>query len=253
MIKELTQKKTNKLKEKEYTFLEHLEELRRRIIICIIFIFGFSFISFLNVHKIWKVLALSVGKLIFIKPTEAFMVDIKLSFFTGVFLAFPIILFQIWRFIEPAIENQNKIMFGILIFFSYILFIFGTLFSFFIILPVTIKFLLNYAGNLLEPLISANEYLSFLIFFIFGFGIVFQLPIVVLLLTKTGLVSVDWFINKRKFVIFIVFIIAAIITPGPDIFSQIMVAIPTIILFEISILISKILSVKKEHVQEDRI
>lgn len=222
------------------TIVEHLEELRKRIIICLITVFIVGFFCFFYIDNILLILSKPVGKLIFLKPTEAFVTKIKLSFYSAVFISMPVILYQIWKFINPGlIEIERRILY-LAIPCSYLLFISGVTFAFFGVLPTGMKFLLNYGTENIQPMISVSSYISFVMIFLLAFGIIFQLPLVVLLLTKLGIVTPEWLIRHRKYAILVIFIIAGIITPGPDIFSQFLMAIPTLILYELSILLSRL-------------
>lgn len=219
---------------------EHLEELRKRIIVCLIAIFICGIISYFYADKILLVLSQPVGKLIFIKPAEAFFTKLKIAVYSGLFISMPVIIYQIWKFVSPGLLKIEKIYLYWLVPVSYLLFVLGTTFSFFVVLPPGIKFLLNAGSDIVQPMISVNYYISFVTIFLFGFGIMFQMPLVVIFLTKTGIITPQWLVRNRKYVVLIVFVLAGILTPGPDIFSQFMMAVPALILYEIGILISKL-------------
>ncbi len=231
------------------TLIEHLEELRRRIIICLIAVFVCSIVCYFYVDKILFILSRPVNKLVFLKPTEAFLTKLKLSFYSGFFVSMPVIIYQIWKFVSPGLLPKEKHYIYWIVPTSYLLFITGVLFAFFAVLPVGIKFLLSYATESIQPLISISAYISFVIIFLLVFGIVFQLPLIVLFLTKLGVITPKWLVTNRKYAILVVFILAGILTPGPDVFSQFLMAIPTLLLYELSIIISKIVhslqSIKK--------
>lgn len=224
----------------KFTVTEHLEELRGRIIISLAALAVCAAASFANMRGIWAVLAAPVGKLIFLKPAEALVTDIKLSFFSGLLLAMPVILYQAWAFISPALLDIERKYAGFMAFVSYLLFAGGIAFSFFGVMPVGIKFLLNYSGGMIEPTIAVSAYISFVMAFVLAFGLIFQFPLIVLLLAKAGIVTPAWLASKRRHVILVIFIAAAILTPGPDIFSQFLMALPTYVLFEISVVLARI-------------
>lgn len=225
--------------QEKLTLVQHLEELRKRIIICLITTFIISIFCFFYVDNILSILSKPAGKLVFLKPTEAFVTRIKVAFYSGLFVAMPVVIYQIWRFVNPGlIEIERRTLYWTVPF-SYLLFISGVAFAFFGVLPTGMKFLLNYGTENIQPMISLSSYISFVIIFLLAFGIIFQLPLVVLLLTKLGVVSPEWLVRQRKYAILVIFIIAGVITPGPDIFSQFLMAIPTLLLYEISILLSK--------------
>jgi sec-independent protein translocase protein TatC len=221
------------------TLVQHLEELRRRIIICLVAIFVCGIFCFFYSDKILAVLSKPIGKFVFIKPTEAFITRIKVAFYSGVFVSMPVIIYQIWKFVKPGLIEIERRTLSLVIPFSYLLFIAGVVFAFFVVLPTGMKFLLNYGTENIQPMISISSYISFVMIFLLAFGFIFQLPLVVLVLTKLGIITPKWLVKNRKYAILIIFIIAGIITPGPDIFSQFMMAIPTLLLYEVSILIAK--------------
>ncbi|MDO8734970.1 MAG: twin-arginine translocase subunit TatC [Elusimicrobiota bacterium] len=228
--------------QEKLTLVQHLEELRKRIIICLIVVFACGIFCFFYTDKILSILSNPVGKLIFLKPTEAFLAKIKLSFYGGIFISMPVIIYQIWKFLNPGLIEIERRYFLWIMPFSYLLFLSGVLFAFFAVLPVGMKFLLGYGTENITPMISVGSYISFVGIFLIAFGIVFQLPVVVLFLTKLGIVTPKWLSVNRKYAILIIFILSGILTPGPDIFSQFLMAIPTLLLYEISILLSKLIS-----------
>lgn len=233
-------------KHQKLTLVQHLEELRKRLIICLITIFVVGFFCFFYTDNILSILSKPIGKLVFLKPTEAFIIRIKIAFYSSLFVSMPVILYQVWEFVSPALIETERYILRWIIPFSYLLFVFGVALAFFGVLPTGIKFLLDYGTENIQPMISINSYISFVITFLLAFGIIFQLPLVVLFLTKLGIVSPKWLIQQRKYAILVIFIISGIITPGPDIFSQFLMAIPTLLLYEISILLSKFMVSSKK-------
>lgn len=245
-------KRKNKKKTKtgsELPLMEHLEELRKRLLISIVVIMVFSIVSIIFIDKILALIAAPVGKLVFINPTEAFMARIKLSFFSGLFFSVPVLIYQIWKFISPALYDREKRYVYWVLPSSYLLFLFGVSFAFFGVLPVGLKFLLAYGTADIQAMISITSYINFISTFLLSFGIVFQIPIVVIFLSKLGIVTPEFLKKKRKYAILIIFIVAAILTPGPDIFSQVMMAIPLLLLYEISIFLSKFFGSSREGKQ----
>lgn len=234
-------KRRKKVDEKKLTLVQHLEELRQRIIICLAAIFICGVLSFFYADKILVFLIKPVGNLVFLRPEEAFFAKIKVAFFTGIFLSLPIIIYNIWRFISPALFLKERKLFFRIIIFSYIFFICGVNFAFFLIVPPAIKFLLTSGTEKIVPMISVNYYLSFILFFLLAFGIVFQLPLVNLSLIKLNIISPEFLKKKRKYVILVIFILSGILTPGPDIFSQFLMAVPALIMYELSIIFSKLI------------
>jgi len=220
------------------TLTEHLEELRARAIKSVIFIIAASCLLYGFVDIILPSLVKPVGKLVFIAPQEAFIARIKISFFGGLFLSAPIILYQIWKFVSSGLKpNERKytLIFGPL---SLVFFFLGAFFGYLIIVPIGIRFLLGFATDLITPMISVSKYISFVGILTLSFGVIFEMPLISLFLTKIGLVTPKFLSSKRKHAVVLIFIIAAILTP-PDIITQCLMALPLLILYEISIIFSK--------------
>lgn len=228
---------------RELTFTEHLEELRRRILISFILIIAVSILAFPFTPKILAVLkAPSSGvieKLVFFNPQEAFLIHIKIAFFTGLALSTPMVLHQLWAFISPAVETEAKRHGLLFLFFSIGAFVSGASFGFFALLPAALKFLLSFSGDTLQPVISASSYISFVLYLTLGCGLVFEMPVLSFLLSKMGVINYRFLRKMWKYAVIIIFIIAAVITPTPDVFNMTIVAIPMLFLYELSIWISK--------------
>jgi len=230
--------------EEELPVTEHIEELRQRIFKSVIALV----VGFLIAWPFKKDILLFLekplpedlrGKLIFLSPPEAFFTALKVSFFAGILIALPFVLYQAWKFIEPGLYEHEKKFILPFIFFSLLFFFGGAFFAYFVILPFGLKFLLGFMGDLLTPQITVGSYISFVIQMILAFGFVFLLPVVVWLLSKLGVINYRMLENNRKYAILIIFVIAAVLTP-PDIFSQVMMALPLLGLYELSIWIAKI-------------
>jgi len=229
---------------------DHLEELRNRLIVCVVFIFIASGLSYwLLVKPVIDLIAKPVGKqLIFLTPTEAFMVYIIVAFFCGIFLSSPVVLFQIWRFVAAGLTKREKMYVLIYAPFSFLLFISGAYFCYAVIMPVTIKFLLGFNTESLTPMITLRSYVSFVGSMLLGFGLVFEMPVVILFLTELGLLNPKTLRKQRKYAILIIFIVAAIMTPSPDVISQLLMAFPMLFLFELSIWLSVFVNYRKNRV-----
>jgi sec-independent protein translocase protein TatC len=241
--------------ETSMNFLDHLKELRQKLIYSIIF-FIFSFIiSFYFSQSIFEFLAkpltsiLQDGNgLIYTALQEAFLTNVKVAFFTAAFISFPFLSFQIWSFISPGLlKKEKKISLPSLIAIPF-LFLLGAAVVYYLISPIAWKFFLSFQTSQADSInitlqAKMNEYLSLMMTFIFAFGLAFQLPVVLLLLVRVGVLTIQQLVSFRKYAIVLAFIFAAIITP-PDPFSQISLALPVIILYEVSILISRFLSKK---------
>ncbi len=230
--------------DEELTFVGHLEELRRRIIISLILITVISIFAFPFTPKILAILKAPssgvIGKLVFFNPSEAFLIHIKIAIFTGLAVSMPVMLHQLWAFISPAIETKTKRHGLLFLFFSTVAFICGVSFGFFIFLPPAFKFLLSFSGDSLEPVISASNYISFVLGLTLGCGIVFEMPVLSFLLSKIGIIDYRILRKMWKYAVIIIFIIAAVITPTTDVFNMTLLAIPMLFLYEISIWVSAV-------------
>ena len=244
-----------KNKNSEMTIGSHFNELRSRAMVCVLFYVVIFAICYFFSKEIYHFLLqpfIDVSqnnqnrKLIYTSPTEAFMTYLKLSFYSSLFFSFPIFFAEIYLFLSPALYKNEKKNILFTLFFSSFLFLFGAIFCYFFILPMALKFFssfenLSSIGDSTLPILletKISDYLSFTINLLFGFGIAFLSPILLLFLIKGGYVEIKDLRSKRRYWIVIIFILSAILTP-PDILSQISLAILLIILFEIVILLGK--------------
>ena len=219
-------------------FSSHLGELRRRLIRALTGIGIGFFLCYGFNEKLILLLQKPYGqKLVFISPTEAFFVTLKVSFFAGLVLAIPLIFHEIWAFTAPGLKESEKKFTWYFMIFGTVFFGVGVLFCYFVALPFGVTFLLSYQSDFLIPMISVDSYISFALLFLSAFGIIFNLPLAIVLLTKMGLVGPDTLRRNRRYALLVMFIVGAILTP-PDVFSQIIMALPLIVLYEISIIIS---------------
>lgn len=225
---------------KKMSFTQHLSELRWRLIISTLAIaMGFAG-SYAVAETIVSFLQRPFPKdLVFLAPTEAFFVNLKIALFSAIFFAMPVILFELWKFVAPGLYEHEKRYTLPFVFFSTLLFLIGGAFAYFLVLPVAIKFLLHFASDLIQPMISIGNYFTFAIKLILAFGVVFQFPSVIIFFNKVGILGVETLTKNRKYAILGTFSLAAILTP-PDIFSQLLMAAPLIILYELSILAIRI-------------
>jgi sec-independent protein translocase protein TatC len=183
------------------------------------------------------------GSLIFISVAEAFFTYMKVAFIAGLILTSPFILYQIWAFVAPGLYQKEKKYVVPFVLGGSLFFAMGVLFGYFIAIPIGFKFLLGYATDFIKPMPSMKEYLSFSIKFLLAFGLVFEFPVVLVLLARIGVIDAKTLARQRKYAILLIFVFAAIVTP-PDIISQIMMALPLMGLYELSILLSKIFGKK---------
>ncbi|MCQ9207011.1 MAG: twin-arginine translocase subunit TatC [Omnitrophica bacterium] len=223
------------------TLTKHLEELRNRLLKAVLAIIAASAIVYGFVDKIYDHMVRPVGQLVFIAPQEAFVTRIKIAFFGGLFLSLPVILYQVWKFISVGLrqgERKYTLLFGPL---SFVFFGLGAAFGYAIIAPIGLKFLLSFATKDIVPMISVSKYISFLTMLTIAFGVVFELPLVSLFLTKIGVVTPRFLSEKRRHAIVGIFIAAAVFTP-PDVITQTLMAVPLLVLYEIGIIFSKMVS-----------
>src|SRR3990170_4883177 len=227
------------MEDRPMTIIEHLEELRRRLLIAIgAFAIG-TVVSFLFVESILRVLIRPGGSVVFLAPTEAFFVRVKVAALAGGLLSLPVVLLQVWRFVSVGLTPKERRSTMSLLPFSLLLFLGGAAFAFFAILPVGVRFLLSYQTEALVPMISIGAYTSFATAFVRAFGLVFQLPVVVLFLARIGVVTPAALAAGRRYALLGIVVLSAVLTPGGDIFSQLLMAVPTYLLYEVSIWIAR--------------
>ena len=223
--------------ESSMTLIRHLEELRTRIIKSLLAVAVGSGISYYYIEEIMHYITMPSGKLYYLQPAEAFFTYIKIAVFAGFLLALPIVFYQIWRFVLPALTVREKTIIALLVPTSVILFFSGLAFSFFLVLPAAMQFFVGFSTADLQPMFSLNQYFSFVMSFILPFGAVFELPLVVVVMAKLGLISSAFLMKKQRIMLFLAFVVGAIVSPTPDIFTQSMIAIPLFLLYEVSYLI----------------
>jgi sec-independent protein translocase protein TatC len=228
---------------KEMPFLEHLEELRWRLIKSIIALAIAATAAYAYSDNLFVILwhpimvAMPGIKMHFFKVSEAFNTRIWLSLVGGGLLALPIILYQLWRFILPGLYQRELKIVYLIVIFSTIFFFMGVLFCYFWMLPYGLQFLLTQAPPDTEPTIMMGDYLSFILWTLMAFGLIFQMPIVAYILGRIGILTSSFMSSGRRYAIVIIAIAAAIITPQPDFISQSILGIPMYLLYELSILI----------------
>lgn len=235
------------------TLIQHLEELRVRLLIALAAFVAGTVVSWLFVDRILAALIDPVGLVVFLAPTEAFYVRLRVAALAGVFLSFPVVLFQVWRFISVGLTTTERRYALSLLPASLLLFTGGAAFAFFAILPVGVRFLLSYQTPELVPMISINAYTSFATAFVLAFGLVFQLPVVVLLLARLGIVTPASLAAGRRYALLAIVVAAAVLTPGTDIFSQVLMAAPTYLLYEASIWIARLVAPKQTEQQQSAV
>ena len=238
--------------QKELSLTEHLAELRTRLIRSIIAIsIGFC-ISYAFIEPIFLILSRPLEEvlppgstLIFTSYPEAFFTYLKLALTCGIFLASPYVLYEIWAFVAPGLYPHEKRLALPFVLFSSIFFIGGGLFGYMVVFPAAFNFLASYAGKDLKLLPSVSEYFSLTIKLLLGFGVAFELPIFMVFMSMIGLIDARMLRKNRKYALLIVFILAAILTPTPDVINQCLLAIPLLFLYEISIWFVALIGKKK--------
>jgi len=235
--------------EKVMPFLDHLEELRQRLLKCILSVVLFSIGNYFISKEIMQILLRpypNEEKLIFLAPTEGFLVHIKIALFAGIILSLPVIFYQLWHFVAPGLYTKEKKFIPLIVFFSVFFFLTGAVFCYFVVIPYGLNFLLGFSGDQLKAAITIKEYLKFVTLLILVFGMIFELPLLSFFLTKMGILSPEFLRAKRRYGIVLIFIMAAVLTP-PDIFTQVCLAGPLILLYEISIWVSKLVYKKETN------
>jgi sec-independent protein translocase protein TatC len=229
---------------KEMSFLEHLEELRWRIIWSLLGVFigmvvSLFFIDFLVNSVLLKPAVDSKLELQNLKPFGQFFLYFQVSMVAGIILSLPNLLYQIWAFIAPALrESEKKYAFWIVTY-STICFLIGIVFAYFVMLPLSLSFAAQFGSKMIKNQIAIDEYISIIISILLACGLVFELPMVSFFLSKLGILKASFMRKYRRHAIVIIMFLAAILTPGTDPVSQIVLAIPLLALYEISILVAK--------------
>jgi len=232
-------------------FTAHLEELRRRLIICFSAV-GIGFvISYIFSKSLFEILMQPLlaamppeEKLIYTGLPEAFFTYLKVAFLAGILLAVPVIMYQLWIFIAPGLYEKEKRLLMPIVFLSSLFFLGGALFGYFVVFPFGFKFFMGFASDYVRPLPSMKEYLGFSAKLLFAFGVVFELPLFITFLARLGIVDTKFLKARRKYAILLFFVFAAILTP-PDVITQVMMAGPLIVLYEVSIVGAKLFGKKK--------
>jgi len=250
----------NDEKNKQGSFVEHLTELRSRLVKSFIYLFICFIISYFFAENIYRFLVEPYAeavrhdetnrRLIFTALHETFITYLKVAFFTAIFVTSPIILTQIWKFIAPGLYKDEKRALLPYLVATPTLFLLGGMLVYYLVMPLAIKFFLSFETSSqitslpIQLEAKVNEYLSLIMRLIFAFGISFQLPVLLSLLARVGFIDSEYLKRRRKYVVVIIFAVAAILTP-PDPITQIGLGIPLLILYELSILSVKFIEKKK--------
>ena len=224
---------------RKLSYIEHLDELRAVLIRCIIAVV-LAAILFSKYHEFFlNLLIAPVGWLVFVNPAEAFVAHVMLILFGGLVVSSPYLFWEVWRFLGQAMTGPERKYILFLAPWSIALFVVGLVFAYAVILPISLKFLLSFASKTIIPMITVQSYISYVASLCLAFACVFEMPLVIVFLTKIGIATPEFLIQKRRHAIVAIFVISAILTP-PDYVSQLLMAIPMTLLYELSIYFCKI-------------
>ena len=233
--------------------LGHLGELRKRLIRAALAVGVGASASLYWSDELMRWLMRRAGvELVFLSPAEAFWVSLKVALIFGLFLALPVVFYQLWRFISPGLRPKER-RYGIgFVFSSTAFFILGATFCMFVVLPFGLRFLFQYGEGIgLKPMISIGAYVDFVIKFLLAFGLIFELPLVITFLARLGLLTPAFLARNRKYAVLIAFVVGAFLTPTPDIFNQSLMAVPLIVLYEIGIWSARIFGRSEAKAESD--
>jgi sec-independent protein translocase protein TatC len=229
----------------------HLEELRKRILIglaAIVFggIASFPFAGRIIEWLRWPARE-SLPRLAFFTPQEGFLAYCRVAIMAGVALAMPIVLYQVWAFIRPGLHERER-RFGLaFVGWGTLLFLLGVVLAYRILLPGALRFLLGFGGDALVPIISIREYLDFVTIVLLGVGLLFELPLAVFLLARLGMVTPQLLLSNWRFIVLGMTVLAAVMTPTPDAFNMVLMMVPMIFLYGISIVVAGLAVLKKKR------
>ncbi|NJD20850.1 MAG: twin-arginine translocase subunit TatC [Gemmatimonadetes bacterium] len=232
----------------EMPFLDHLEELRWRILWALLAVAGGTAIGFALVYKL-HVLELLVQpvraargeadfRLVYLSPADPFFITLKLSVLVGIILSFPVVAYQVWAFLSPALEKDEKRAIVPALYLGLVLFLAGVAMAYFAALPVTLQFFKAFEGPSLQEQLEVGKTIAFVTKLLLAFGVVFELPVVIMLLTAIGLVTPEFLRAKRRHAVVGMAILASVMTPGDVITLTLMMMVPLILLYELSIFLS---------------
>ena len=240
------------------TFLEHLDDLRKRIFYSLIAVIVAVIPAWFFHEEIFHILARPIRKylpegaeLTVITLPAAFMVYMKVSFLAAIFVIAPFIFYQFWKFIAPGLYQKEKKYVVPFVFFTTFFFALGALFAYFVVFPFACNFFISMAADF-QTMITADKYFSFTLRVLLGIAIVFEMPTLIFFLSRMGLVTSRWMIKNFKYAVLAVFVIAAIITPTPDIFTQSIIAVPMLALYGLGIIIAFFSGKRREKIEKKR-
>lgn len=221
----------------EQPLRDHLQEFRKRLIICLVVVATAALACYNYVDDIIALLSGPAGKLYFMNPSEVFFTYMEIALYAGILFTLPVLLYEVWAFVAPALWPEERRAVLVILPTAVILFYVGLVFAYYLVIPAAVTFFMGFATQTLQPMFSLESYLSFILALTLPFGFIFELPLIIVFLAKIGLVTGDFLKGKRKILIVIAFIFAAVVSPTTDIFTQTMIAVPLIVLYEISLFI----------------
>lgn len=241
-------KRANKDKEKQLTIVGHLTELRNRIIYMAAALIITVFISYSFSETIVKDMIGIMPEIsfVFISPAELLLSYIKIAVILGLFIASPFLILQIWLYVSPGLQKKERKTIVFSLIFGSVFFLLGAMFAYLIVLPLILKFFMDFRIEGIEEMISFSSYLSLVVNTVLSFGIIFELPSIMVIFTRLGILRVSFLRKNRKYMILVIFILAAALTP-PDVISQTLLALPMILLFELGIFLSRIVEKKRDN------
>ena len=247
------------MNEEKMSFLDHLGELRKRLLWSFLAILVFFIPAYAFSNEIFDFLMKPLienlpegSSLIFTRPAEGFTTYLKVSFFASVLLSVPFILYQAWKFVAPALYKKEKQIIIPFIFFGSLFFLLGAAFCYYVASPPAFKFLLNeYSSEYVKAFPTISEALSFFMALIFGFGLVFEFPLIIFILARIGVVTSKWLREKRKYAIILSALLAAILTPTTDAISMMLMFVPIVVFYELGILVAWMFGKKKKEEEEE--
>ena len=225
----------------ELSLIEHLEELRRRLFVAAAAVLVATAFAFLFSEQIIRFLLVPSGveKCIALSPTENFTTFMRVSLFAGIAAAMPVVLYELFAYVDPALTPKERRFTIILGPFVLALFLTGMAFCYFLLLPNALRFLLNFGSAVIDNQLRCSEYLSFVTTFVLGMGLVFEVPAIMFGAIRVGVVRRARLAGLRRYVFLAAFVIAAVLTPTPDPFNQTLVALPLYVLFEVGLLLGR--------------
>ena len=236
------------MEDQKFTLVEHLGELRKRLMIIAVVVIVSTLVSYNYVNYIIEyVISPAKGlEFVYLTPPELFLAYVKLALIVGIAVTSPITISQIWFFVRPGLDKSEKRYIILALISGYFFFITGVTFAYKVILPITLNFFVKLKLDGIEPMFSFGSYVSFINSILLAFGLVFEMPIVVVLLTKLNIITANTLKKNRKIFVLLIVIVAALLTP-PDVVSQMLLAAPMLVLFELSVILSTIVGKKAKE------